>query len=63
MNSVMGMAGWQWMFLLEAISALILGVVVFFYMTDRPELATWLQDDERTWLVNTMNDENARQGW
>ncbi len=61
MNGVMGMAGWQWMFLLEAIPALILGVVVFFYMTDRPELATWLQDDERTWLVNTMNEENARK--
>ena len=45
------MHGWQWMFILEAIPALILGVVVFFYMTDRPEKANWLKDDERAWLV------------
>ena len=59
MNGVMGMQGWQWMFILEAIPALILGVVVFFYMTDRPEKANWLKDDERAWLVNAMNAENA----
>jgi ACS family tartrate transporter-like MFS transporter len=62
MNGVMGMAGWQWMFILEAIPALILGVAVFFYMTDRPELAKWLKDDERTWLVNTMQAEAADKG-
>jgi ACS family tartrate transporter-like MFS transporter len=59
MNGVMGLAGWQWMFVLEAIPALILGVVVFFYMTDRPELASWLKDDERAWLVKAMNEEAA----
>ncbi|MCG2907075.1 MFS transporter, partial [Escherichia coli] len=37
----------------------ILGVVVFFYMTDRPEKATWLKQDERDWLVKTMQAENA----
>jgi len=62
MNGVMGLAGWQWMFVLEAIPALLLGVVVFFYMTDRPELATWLKDDERNWLVKTMNTEAASKG-
>ena len=59
MNGVMGLAGWQWLFILEAIPALILGVVVFFYMTDRPEHATWLKDDERVWLVSAMNAEAA----
>ena len=59
MNGVMGLVGWQWMFILEAIPALILGVVVFFYMTDKPEQAKWLKDDERTWLVNAMNAEAA----
>jgi ACS family tartrate transporter-like MFS transporter len=58
MNDVMGMRGWQWMFILEAIPALILGVVVFFTMTDHPEKAHWLKDDERTWLVNVINAEN-----
>jgi ACS family tartrate transporter-like MFS transporter len=59
MNGVLGLAGWQWLFIIEAIPALILGVVVFFYMTDRPEEATWLKDDERTWLVGVMNQEAA----
>ncbi|MCE4547385.1 MULTISPECIES: MFS transporter [unclassified Caballeronia] len=61
MNGVMGLHGWQWMFILEAIPALVLGVVVFFYMTDKPEKAKWLKDDERTWLVNVMNDEAAKR--
>jgi ACS family tartrate transporter-like MFS transporter len=59
MNGVMGLAGWQWLFVLESIPALILGVVVFFYMTDRPEQASWLKDDERAWLVSAMNQEAA----
>lgn len=62
MNGVGGMHGWQWMFILEAIPALILGVVVFFYMTDKPEQATWLKDDERAWLVKAMAEENAGKG-
>ncbi|MBX3668657.1 MAG: MFS transporter [Rhodocyclaceae bacterium] len=59
MNGVMGMHGWQWMFIIEAVPALILGVVVFFYMTDKPEQAKWLKDDERRWLVHAMSAENA----
>lgn len=59
MSGVGGMHGWQWMFILEAIPALILGVVVFFYMTDKPEQAKWLKDDERAWLIKAMAEENA----
>jgi ACS family tartrate transporter-like MFS transporter len=62
MNGVGGLHGWQWMFILEAIPALILGVVVFFYMTDKPEQAKWLKDDERAWLVKAMAEENAGKG-
>lgn len=59
MHGLAGLAGWQWMFILEAVPALVLGVVVFFYMTDKPEQAKWLKDDERTWLVDTMRAEAA----
>ena len=59
MHGLLGLAGWQWMFLIEALPALVLGVVVLFYMTDRPEKAKWLADDERAWLVNEMNAEQA----
>jgi len=62
MEGVLGMHGWQWMFILEALPALVLGVVVFFYMTDKPEQATWLQDDERAWLVKEMKAEAAAKG-
>ena len=50
------------MFILEAIPAVLLGIVVLFYMTDRPEKATWLADDEREWLVKEMNAEHAAKG-
>src|SRR6478736_2684395 len=36
MHGVMGLKGWQWLFLIEAVPALVLSVVVFFYLTDRP---------------------------
>ncbi|MFU9045939.1 MFS transporter [Acinetobacter tibetensis] len=62
MHGIMGLAGWQWMFLIEAVPAVILGVVVFFYMTDRPEKAAWLKADEREWLVKTMQAEDANKG-
>ena len=62
MHGIVGVAGWQWMFLIEAIPAVILGVVVFFYMTDRPEKAAWLKPDEREWLVKTMQAEDANKG-
>jgi MFS transporter, ACS family, tartrate transporter len=61
MHGLLGLSGWQWMFIIEAVPALILGVMVLFYMTDRPEKAKWLRDDERNWLVTTMNAEAARK--
>jgi D-galactonate transporter len=54
LDGVMGLKGWQWLFILEAAPALILSVVVFFYLTDRPADATWLDSDERAWLENRM---------
>jgi len=62
MHGILGLAGWQWLFILEALPALIFGVVVLFYMTDRPEKAAWLQADERKWLVDTIASENAAKG-
>jgi ACS family tartrate transporter-like MFS transporter len=61
MHGMLGLSGWQWMFIVEAVPAVILGVVVLFYMTDRPEKAKWLRDDERSWLVTTMNTEAAKK--
>lgn len=59
MEGIMGLHGWQWMFLIEAVPAVVLGIVVLFYMTDRPEKAKWLPEDERAWLVAEMDAERA----
>jgi len=50
----LGLAGWQWLFIIEAVPAIILAVVVFFYLTDRPADAAWLAPDERTWLAERL---------
>ncbi|UWU24295.1 MFS transporter (plasmid) [Rhizobium sp. CB3060] len=59
MHGILGLAGWQWMFIIEAIPALVFGVIVLFYLTDRPEKAKWLSEDERAWLVKSMEQEQA----
>jgi MFS transporter, ACS family, tartrate transporter len=61
LHGIAGLKGWQWLFILEALPALVLGFVVFFYMTDRPEEAKWLAADERSWLVEEMNTERANK--
>jgi len=51
------LAGWRWLFVLEGIPAVLLGVITLFYMTDRPEQAHWLPADERDWLVGKLQQE------
>ncbi|SDO09326.1 MFS transporter, ACS family, tartrate transporter [Methylobacterium phyllostachyos] len=59
LEGLLGLHGWQWMFLIEAVPAVILGFVVLVYLTDRPESATWLADDQRAWLMSEMEAERA----
>jgi len=54
LNGVCGLKGWQWLFLLEGSPAVLLGVTVFFYLTDRPEMARWLTPAEREWLTDQL---------
>ena len=44
------LAGWRWLFILEGIPAVLLGIVTIFYLTDWPAQARWLHQDERDWL-------------
>jgi MFS transporter, ACS family, tartrate transporter len=55
----MGLKGWQWMFIFEAVPALLMSVAVFFYLTDRPPNALWLDPDERQWLRDRLAAEQA----
>ena len=50
----LGLAGWQWLFIVEALPSIILAGVVFFYLTDRPAEAAWLAPDERKWLAERL---------
>jgi MFS transporter, ACS family, tartrate transporter len=57
LNGVFGLAGWQWLFLVEGLPAMLLGVIVLFYLIDRPEAAHWLAPAERNWLANELASE------
>jgi ACS family tartrate transporter-like MFS transporter len=60
LNGVFGLAGWKWLFLAEALPAVVFGVWTWFYLTDRPEEAHWLADDEKRWLSGVMAEERRR---
>lgn len=49
-----GLAGWQWLFLVEGIPSIIAGIVVLWYLTDLPKNALWLTEPQRNWLVGRM---------
>lgn len=52
-----GFEGWRWLFIIEGIPAVVLGVVTFFYLTDRPKDAAWLAEDEREWIAAELERE------
>ncbi len=56
-----GLQGWQWLFILQGLPASLLGLFVLKVLTDSPEKATWLADDERAWLVATLQAEHAQR--
>lgn len=56
-----GLHGWQWLFILEAVPALVLAIITWFYLTDRPADATWLQTEERTWLMRRLEEEQRQR--
>ena len=53
----LGFNGWRWLFILEGVPAILLASVTYFYLTDRPQDAHWLTEDECEWLVDTLNEE------
>lgn len=60
MDTVAGLHGWQWMFLIEGIPTLILGIAVLFLLIDRPSLARWLRPDERAWIEQDLSRDRER---
>jgi MFS transporter, ACS family, tartrate transporter len=61
LGGVAGLTDWQWLFLVEAIPAVLAGFFVLFYLDDGPEHATWLDADEKGWLADRLRgEEEAR---
>jgi ACS family tartrate transporter-like MFS transporter len=61
LDGVMGLKGWQWLFITEALPSLVLAGVTLFYLTDRPADADWLQADERAWLTDRLAQEQRQR--
>lgn len=57
--SFWSIASWKWMFIIEGIPAIILGVVVLVYLTDRPSEAKWLTPEEKDWLISRLSVEKT----
>ncbi|MBW8866252.1 MAG: MFS transporter [Acidobacteria bacterium] len=61
MHGAGGLAGWQWLFLLEGLPAIVLGFVVLRVLDERPAGAAWLTAEERAVLVASLDEDAARQ--
>jgi MFS transporter, ACS family, tartrate transporter len=57
LDGLWGLRGWQCMYIFEAIPTVLIGIAVFFYLTDRPSKARWLSPEERDWLDSRMAHE------
>jgi ACS family tartrate transporter-like MFS transporter len=55
--SWLGLRGWRWLFILEGIPAVVVGVITIFYLTDWPRAASWLRPDERDWISRELERE------
>ncbi|WP_145145295.1 MFS transporter [Roseomonas gilardii] len=57
MDGALGLAGWQWLFVVEGAPAAIIGIVLLFVLTDRPQDAHWLTPDERQAIITSIESE------
>lgn len=60
MDGLAGLRGWHWLFILEGVPTVLLGIACLFMLTDKPAKATWLNDDERAWLLGALAAESAQ---
>ncbi len=61
LNGYFGLAGWRWLFLIEGLPSVILGLIAFFYLTDKPKDAKWLSESEKATVIAALQrDEEAR---
>ena len=61
LDGVFGFRGWQWLFLIEGVPAVLLSVAVLLYLTDGPLQAEWLHPQERAWLAGRLDAERRNR--
>jgi ACS family tartrate transporter-like MFS transporter len=54
LDGTFGLPGWKWLFVLEGAPPIVLGIIGIFYLTDRPQQATWLSAEQRSWLLGAL---------
>src|SRR5882724_4854029 len=59
LDGAMGLKGWQWLFIIEGVPSVLLGIVTWFYLTDRPAKANWLTGEQKAWLSSKLETEIA----
>jgi ACS family tartrate transporter-like MFS transporter len=60
LDGLAGLRGWQWLFLVEGLPTVALGIAMFWLLADAPATARWLTDPERAWVMQELDRENAR---
>jgi ACS family tartrate transporter-like MFS transporter len=58
-HNFFAISGWRWLFILEGVPAILLGIVAFFYLTDLPREAAWLAPEQKQWLENKLREEKS----
>jgi MFS transporter, ACS family, tartrate transporter len=61
LDGLFGVAGWQWLFIVEALPSVLTGFLVLWLLTDRPKSAAWLRPESRDWLEGRLAAERAQQ--
>ncbi len=61
LDGALGLAGWRWLFLLETIPSLILGVATLLWLRDQPKDVAWLTPEEKAWLARTLDAERSHR--
>jgi ACS family tartrate transporter-like MFS transporter len=59
MEGVLSLHGWQWLFVIEGLPAFVLSFVVLRFMPDRPATASWLTDEQKSWIAKQLSQESA----
>src|SRR5215469_4820311 len=62
LNGTFGIAGWKWLFVLEGLPPIVLGIIGIFYLTDRPQQASWLSAEEKAWLLGALERDAKATG-